>query len=349
VRTPVSIASIALSLLAASPADAIACSIIGWPVPAPLSIAPQLTVDAEWIVRATAVDYAQRPSDPAIYTTGLPDSIVRFRVEEVLKGAGAPTELTIPGYLSEADDFNDRPAPYHFVRPGGRSGSCFANAYRRGASFLLMLKRDSGGRYTPYWGALQPVNEQLRSETDDWITWVRNQVYEDSRTTPRLDPDRLRATYAVYSAVIGAMRSGAIPLQAALPASLEIFGRTVVPVEMTPFREPGSSLPVSRDLQTDFANGSVLQDPIVRQFAIDGPYEVVPVARHQDYRGSPTRSLLAFSQVGVDPAAASAIVYFSYQCSRDCGTGGYVVLLNRGDGWRVDRVIDAWKVSRTRE
>jgi hypothetical protein len=212
-----------------------------------------------------------------------------------------------------------------------------------------MLKRDSKGEYTPYWGALQPVNEQLRSETDDWITWVRNQVYEDARTTPRLDPDRLRVSYAVYAAVIGAMRSGAIPLEAALPARLAIFGRTVAPVDMKPFREPASPLPVSRDLQADFANGNVLQDPIVRRFDIDGPYEVVPVAGHQDYRGSPNRSLLAFSQVGVDRAAASAIVYFSYQCSRDCGTGGYVVLLNRGDGWRVDRVIDAWKVSRARK
>jgi hypothetical protein len=181
------------------------------------------------------------------------------------------------------------------------------------------------------------------------MLWVRNQVYEDGRTTPRLDPERLRLTYAVYSAVIGAMRSGAIPLASTLPDKLEIFGRTTTPVEMKPVRDPGSPLPVSRELEIDFANSIVLQDPIVRQLDVDAPYEVVPVARHQDYRWSPNRSLLAFSQVGVDAAGANAIVYVSYQCSRDCGAGGYVVLERRAGGWRVDRVIHAWKVSGARQ
>jgi hypothetical protein len=29
---------------------------------------------------------------------------------------------------------------------------------------------------TPYWAALQPVNEQLRGAADPWLLWVREQV-----------------------------------------------------------------------------------------------------------------------------------------------------------------------------
>jgi hypothetical protein len=108
-------------------------------------------------------------------TTGVPDSVVRFKTVEVIKGQSIPSTLTLPGYLSERDDFNDHPPPYSFVRPGGRSGSCFANTYRRGAEFLLMLKR-VGGDFTVNWYALGPVNEQLRSADDGWLTWVRREA-----------------------------------------------------------------------------------------------------------------------------------------------------------------------------
>ena len=201
---------IAFALLLARPVEVVACSVIRWPVPSPLSTAQELTIGAEWIVRATAVEYVRRPSNPGIYTSGQPDSIVSFRVDEVLKGTGVPKALAIAGYLSEVDDFNDHAAPYHFVRRGGRGGSCFANSYRHGAPHLLMLRKDSAGNYTPYWAALDPVNEQLRSENDDWITWVRNQVYEDARTAPRLEADRQNITYAIYSAVIRGLKSGEI-------------------------------------------------------------------------------------------------------------------------------------------
>jgi hypothetical protein len=335
---------IALGLLLGRPAEVVACSVVRWPVPSALSTAQQLTISSEWIVRATATDYARRPSNPDLFTTGQPDSLIRFRVDEVLKGTGVPKELAIAGYLFESDDFNDHPAPYDFVRPGGRAGSCFANSYRRGAPHLLMLRKDREGHYTPYWSALDPVNEQLRSENDDWITWVRNQVYEDARTAPRLEADRMNVTYAVYSAVIRGLESREIAIGQPLPDSLGILGRTAVPVDHEPYREPGSPLPISRELQIDFANSIVLQDPLLPKFDIQFPYQIVPVPRSQQYRSSPARPLLAFSQVGVDPAATNAIVYFSYQCSYDCGTGGYVVLEKRTGGWRIVRVIDAWKV-----
>jgi hypothetical protein len=134
-----------------------------------------LVRDADLIVRATAVDYAQPPANPAGWTSGEPDSVVRFDVTEVLRGSAAFAQLTLPGYLSERDDFNDQAVPYTFVRPNGRGGSCFANTYRSGAQFLLFLKQRNG-RLTVNWYALGPVNEQLRSENDPWLRWVRQRI-----------------------------------------------------------------------------------------------------------------------------------------------------------------------------
>jgi hypothetical protein len=67
------------------------------------------------------------------------------------------------------------PVPYMFVRPLGRRGSCFANTYKEGAQFLLFLKK-KGDLYTPNISALGPTNEQLHSDTDAWLLWVRNHL-----------------------------------------------------------------------------------------------------------------------------------------------------------------------------
>lgn len=56
-----------------------------------------------------------RPKNPNAITTGIPDSTVHFHVLEVIRG-DARTDFTLPGYLSDKDDFNDRPSPYNFVR-----------------------------------------------------------------------------------------------------------------------------------------------------------------------------------------------------------------------------------------
>jgi len=61
-----------------------------------------------------------------------------------------PSNLILPGYLVENDDFNDHAPPYNFVRPNGRRGSCFANSYRLGGQFLLLLKKRSS-EYTVNW------------------------------------------------------------------------------------------------------------------------------------------------------------------------------------------------------
>jgi hypothetical protein len=84
--------------------------------------------------------------------------------------------VILPGYLTNRDDFNDHPPPYNFVRPNGRSGSCFANSYRLRGQFLMLLKKTSSGTLTVDWYALGPVNEQLRSADDPWLLSVREQV-----------------------------------------------------------------------------------------------------------------------------------------------------------------------------
>jgi len=108
-------------------------------------------------------------------TTGVPDSKVRFKVLESLRGEVA-SDVILPGYLSDTDDFNDQPAPYAFVRRGGRAGSCFANSYRAGGQFLLFLKKTRTGEQTVNWYALAPVNEQIHPISDAWLTWVRDQI-----------------------------------------------------------------------------------------------------------------------------------------------------------------------------
>lgn len=153
-----------------------ACSRIGPVVP------EEMVASADLIVRATAVDYGRLPA--TLYrTTGAPDSIVRFRIEEVVKGRYEPADLDLPGYLGSSDDFNDLPVPYHFVRRGGRAGSCYANTYREGGRYLLLLKQVAGA-YTVDWYALGPTNEQLHSVDDPWLRWVRSQAGERFRALP---------------------------------------------------------------------------------------------------------------------------------------------------------------------
>jgi len=136
----------------------------------------ELVKAADAVVRAKVVEYVRPPNDPSIWTTGVPDSRVRFKVIETVRGQTIQ-DLVLPGYIVSADDYNDKPAPYTFVRPGGRHGSCFANSYRRDAEYLLFLKKSKQERdLTVNWAALAPVNEQLRSAEDPWLIWVREQA-----------------------------------------------------------------------------------------------------------------------------------------------------------------------------
>jgi len=162
--------------------DALAC----WRV-SPVSVSEMIR-GADAIVRVVATEYKTPPSDPTKMTTGAHESRIRFSVLEVVRGLGIEKELILPGYLSDRDDFNDQAPPYSFVRPNGRSGSCFANTYRTGAQFLLMLKKTNNGDYTVNWYALGPVNEQLRSENDPWLLWVRQEAHRGVLPNIALQP-----------------------------------------------------------------------------------------------------------------------------------------------------------------
>lgn len=151
-----------------APATSWGCS-----VPAILS-GGELVRSADVIIRGKAVEYARPPSDPMRWTTGVPDSRVRFEKLEIVRGTHS-SDLILPGYLVARDDFNDQQPPYTFVRPGGRGGSCFANSYRKGEQYLLFLKKTKDGVFTVNWAPLAPVNEQLRSPEDAWLRWVREQ------------------------------------------------------------------------------------------------------------------------------------------------------------------------------
>jgi hypothetical protein len=130
---------------------------------------------ADAIVRAAAVEYVKPPRRFfPVWTDGEPDTTVRFEVLEIIRGP-MPSLLILPGYLSDWDDFNDHVPPYRFVRPNGRHGSCYANTYREGGQFLLILKKKPSGDFTLNWYGLGPVNEQLHSIDDPWLLWVREQ------------------------------------------------------------------------------------------------------------------------------------------------------------------------------
>ncbi len=140
--------------------------------------------NADAVVRATAVEYAVPPSNPNLITSGVPDSTIRFRVEENIRGITV-TDLVLHGYLINRDDFNDQTPPYSFVRPLGRRGSCFANSYRTGAQFLLFLKKNPAGELIVEWVPLGPVNEQLHSDSDPWLLWVRDQAHQEAAPPPK--------------------------------------------------------------------------------------------------------------------------------------------------------------------
>jgi hypothetical protein len=135
----------------------------------------EIVKQADAIVRVSAVEYAIAPQNPNVFTNGEPDSRIRFKVLEVIRGQ-ISRELILPGSLVDEDDFNLRQPPYDIVRPNGLSGSCFANSYRSGGQFLLMLKKKQSRGYTVNWYALAPVNEQLHSINDPWLLWVREQA-----------------------------------------------------------------------------------------------------------------------------------------------------------------------------
>jgi hypothetical protein len=148
---------------------------------------PQAVVSgAEFIIRATAAKYVKAPDGNLRQLNEPADAEIEFTVEEILKGEAEPSNIILNGYLTDRDDFNDRPVPYDFVRAGGRGGSCSAYEYKQGAAFLLFLKKIDG-KLTVRWYALAPTNEQLHYANDPWLAWVREQLKSSECKESNLD------------------------------------------------------------------------------------------------------------------------------------------------------------------
>jgi hypothetical protein len=162
-----------IGLLIASPA--LPCSITE-PIPG----AATLISKAEAIVLVRAEGLSATPGIDGLMAGSRTQ--VRFAVLGVLKGMLAVPVIEFNGVLEGHDDPNDRPAPYNFVRPGGRHGNCFALEYRAGAEYLLLLNRADHQAYaqrnqlTPYWSPLAPTNEQVFGDADRWLQWVEAQL-----------------------------------------------------------------------------------------------------------------------------------------------------------------------------
>ncbi|OGU28112.1 MAG: hypothetical protein A2057_00035 [Ignavibacteria bacterium GWA2_35_9] len=141
---------------------------------------------SDYIIRAQAEEYAKEPQNPNRYTTGVADSKVEFKILEILKGDSISGSIILNGYLNEKDDFNDHAVPYNFVRSNGRRGSCYANTYKKGAEYLLFMKKISEG-FTVNIDPLAPVNEQLHSSNDPWVYYIKGLLkgLEESNITKK--------------------------------------------------------------------------------------------------------------------------------------------------------------------
>jgi hypothetical protein len=137
--------------------------------PHKVDVAKAIVKRADLIVRATAIGYAMRPQ-----TTQMIGSI-RFEVTEVIKGRRI-AELVLKGELVDFDDFNETPQPYQSARPNADRGSCWAWQYKTGAQYLLILEKDRTRGLTAEWYPRAPVNEQLHSDEDPWLLWVRTRA-----------------------------------------------------------------------------------------------------------------------------------------------------------------------------
>ncbi|HUF73324.1 MAG TPA: hypothetical protein VMR74_10545, partial [Gammaproteobacteria bacterium] len=157
----------AVILMALLPIGAgLACSLA-----APLPPAEELVDSATVIVRARAMGLSDNLS-PA----GGPASsniLVEFQVLRVLKGELSSRVISFDGHIVSRNDFNELPVPYPFIRPGGRSGNCYALEYRLGSQYLLILRTphnaEDAKTLTPYWSPLAPTNEQIRGSQDPWL------------------------------------------------------------------------------------------------------------------------------------------------------------------------------------
>jgi len=141
----------------------------------------QLVKRAHLIVRATSLGYFRPPTLPRAGRGDLfhPDplatiGVVRFRVDEVVKGKWSEPTVDVEGRVADPDDYNDSPVPYSTARKA-------AGDFVSGRSYLLIL-HDNGTEFITAWpSSTAPTNEQLHDENDPWLKWVRERVKQESR------------------------------------------------------------------------------------------------------------------------------------------------------------------------
>jgi hypothetical protein len=317
-------------------APAFPCSLVGTPRPDPFPSPFMLVARIELIVRVRAGQYVTPPPGN-VRTTGVPDSRVRFEILETLKGQADGTELILPGYLSDRDDYNDGSVPYTFVRENGRSGSCFANTYKQGAQFLLFLGRSQDG-WTEHTGALAPVNEQLRDENDPWLLWVRARLGHEA-ARPTVDQVERPAVEAIYTAVLGGMRDGTVRLSMSIPSSLRLLARTVSPraADTQALKAAWGDLP--RGILAAVAG--LDDEPLdERQAASLG----LPLLPWKESNRFDDNAIVGFSRVTFAPSRSNALVYVYYSRTWLTGDGFFVRLEQRGRQWVVAKTLSAWSV-----
>ena len=141
-----------------------------------------MVAESDAIVIGTAVrEFA--PGDPEASlgpARGLSEiwPLVEFHVGEVLKGTDVPDTVVLWGTLTDTDNFNRDPVPYPRSAQRQRRTHIKPDRYARGQRFLLFLDRetdDTTGRsyFIVQYDGHAPNSEQLRSDQDPWLLWVR--------------------------------------------------------------------------------------------------------------------------------------------------------------------------------
>jgi len=295
------VVGIALSVMMGASQAARACTRTS-----PVS-ATEMVHGADAIVRVLAVDYLTPPAvAPAnAMRTGATDSKIRFHILEVIRGQGLTGEIVLPGFLSNDDDFNDHASPYQFVRPNSRAGSCYANTYRRDAQFLLVLKKGAGGEYTVNWYALGPVNEQLRSDNDPWLLWVRQEAHRDVPTTS--DPTALVHELGTFA---DALPGGVVGRVSPIEERREVVYRELSVLDAAAVPAPGRGLAdpdarVRRGVALYLLVGGTDARGAPRRLDLTAFLEpLVHALRDPDQR---VKELAAQAVGGIGPAATAAV------------------------------------------
>jgi len=106
---------------------------IGFPCTTTAIFDPRTMVAAaDLILRVKAVEYSDPPPtlSSRMAVEFVPASKVDFLVEEVVKGKYEKTNIILPGYLTEQDEWNrqDQHPPYASARPSA-DGTRFAHGY----------------------------------------------------------------------------------------------------------------------------------------------------------------------------------------------------------------------------